>query len=987
MRFGVLYAIALFLSQSLPLVNAIYVDEAYSSDYHHALIGAPKPHTTFFHRPTAKSKGSILYSLSEEHFLGAVNPKDGSLVWRQQLAPASHNASREGFLATFDGFDLIISAVNGAIQAWDAADGRFAWEWRFSGKVKDLKTFGKYTKDVGIFVLTEEGNKGVVRKLSAETGSLVWHYKDRSHGDIPFQISLSSQHIYYVSLHSAVFQGYKIINHLLDPLTGESKSQITLNSEKELSREDPVYLDNVKSTSHLIIWTDRSYTSLKINPIGTKHVMSTPITSTSEMDVRSLNVFTVAITESRIHVLVHYETVDVHWAEIWYVDLDTISFQKVIDLPRIPDTGSFSSIRDDNDAYFVRNTMSEITLLSASAGKILESWPVSRKSNSGSNERDGIAHAISEVVPKGNLKFAVRSAQVFRSGDWELVRNGDLVWHRPESLVGVTAAAWADFPHQQDLARELATEGHAHVITAYIHRLERHLRDLKRTPNWAHGLYYRILNAIDGQSYVQQQDSSDNRFGFHKIIILATVSGRVAALNSGKNGAVIWSIQAVTVSEHTNWVVTGIEIENGIALVRAAGGEYLRIQVLTGEVLEHHPSGLTQPLMNSIPIFDRLGKKFFLPVNDDGSVGDVPQGCDPAPSIIATRDLDGIVRGWTLGAGVRPTTVWEFIPMPGEIICNVTFRPWHDPVASIGVALGNRNVLYKYLDRNAFLLCSIIPKTETAIFYLVDSTSGAILHVTKHSEVDLSKPVTSTISENWFAYSLFSNIAPSTSDADVQDRSLSNSYQLITSELFESQIPNDRGTLGDATFASSIYPDLHEVDGPVSAPYVLSQSYQIAGPISSMSTTSTLQGITPRSLLCVLPSLNAIIAIPRAMVDPRQPIGRDPTPAEIEEGLFSHTGLIDFEPKWVVSHMQEVLGVSEIITSPSLLESTSLVLAYGHLDIFGTRIAPIGGFDLLGKGFSKLQLMGTVSALMVATAVLGPMVSEHILRTKSLRHI
>lgn len=787
-----------------------------------------------------------------------------------------------------------------------------------------------------------------------------------------------------MSLHSAVLQGYKIRNYVLDPSTGESKSQITLSSEKELSRED---LDKVKSTSHLIVWTDRSYTSLKINPIGTKHVMNIPITSASETDIRSLNVYTVAITESRLHVLAHYEAADVHWAEIWYMNLDTRSIQKLLDLPRIPEAGSFSSIGEANDAYFVRNTKSEITLLSASAGKILESWPVLRKSNFGPNGHDTIAHAISEVVPKDNLNFAVRSAQVFRSGDWELVRNGEPVWQRPESLVGITAAAWADFPHQQDLARELATEGHAHVITAYVHRLERHLRDLKRTSSWARGLHYRILNAIDGRSSVQLQESSDDRFGFHKIILLATISGRVSALNSGKKGVVIWSIQAVTVSEHTSWDVTGIEIENGIALIRAADGEYLRIHVLTGEVLEHHLSSLTQPLMKPIPIFDHLGKKFFLPVNDDGSVGDIPRDCDPAPSIIATQDRDGNVRGWAIGAGERPTIVWEFIPMPGEIIYNVTFRPWHDPVASIGVALGNRNVLYKYLDRNAFLLCSIIPKSEAAIFYLVDASSGAILHVTKNSEVDLSKPITSTISENWLAYSLFSNTASSTSDADVQDRSLSSGYQLITSELFESQVPNDRGTLGDSTFASSIYPDPHEVDGPVNAPYVVSQSYRIPGPISSMSTTFTLQGITPRSLLCVLPSLSAIIAIPRAMVDPRQPIGRDPTTAESEEGLYSHSGLIEFEPRWVVSHMQEVRGVSKIITSPSLLESTSLVLAYGDLDIFGTRIAPIGGFDLLGKGFSKLQLVGTVSALVVATGVLGPMVSKHISCTQYFRCI
>lgn len=152
-------------------------------------------------------------------------------------------------------------------------------------------------------------------------------------------------------------------------------------------------------------------------------------------------------------------------------------------------------------------------------------------------------------------------------------------------------------------------------------------------------------------------------------------------------------------------------------------------------------------------------------------------------------------------------------------------------------------------------------------------------------------------------------------------------------------------------------------------------AFTIPGPISSMFVSSTTQGITPRTLLCVLPTHNAIMAIPRSVLDPRRPVGRDPTPAEAEEGLFRYAPFIDFEPKWFLNHKREVLGIQSIVTTPSRLESTTLLFAYGALDLFGTRVQPIGGFDVLGKGFGKLQLVGTVSAFAVGTAFLGPLVS------------
>ncbi|KAK6401170.1 hypothetical protein LTR95_019220 [Oleoguttula sp. CCFEE 5521] len=142
-----------------------------------------------------------------------------------------------------------------------------------------------------------------------------------------------------------------------------------------------------------------------------------------------------------------------------------------------------------------------------------------------------------------------------------------------------------------------------------------------------------------------------------------------------------------------------------------------------------------------------------------------------------------------------------------------------------------------------------------------------------------------------------------------------------------------------------------------------------------MSVTQTRQGITSRQLLAVLTDSNAIVGIPRGVIDPRRPVNREPTKDEQAEGLFRYTPVIDFDPKWYLNHRREVLGVKDVITSPAILESTSLVYAYG-LDVFGTRLNPSFNFDMLGKDFNKFQMLATVAALAVATFVVAPLVQR-----------
>jgi ER membrane protein complex subunit 1 len=69
------------------------------------------------------------------------------------------------------------------------------------------------------------------------------------------------------------------------------------------------------------------------------------------------------------------------------------------------------------------------------------------------------------------------------------------------------------------------------------------------------------------------------------------------------------------------------------------------------------------------------------------------------------------------------------------------------------------------------------------------------------------------------------------------------------------------------------------------------------------------------------------------------------------------------------------------MTSPALLESTSLVLGMG-VDLFFTRVSPSGEFDVLGEGFNKVQLLATIFALAIGLMVMKPLVRRKLLKQR-----
>jgi ER membrane protein complex subunit 1 len=925
MRFLLVAAASLLFGSS----NAIFADEAWSIDYHYALLGEPQQDTTFFHQPNPNSRASLLYTLSDRGALGAVNPRDGSIVWRHLLSQDGKNTS-SGFLRAAEGQDVVISGFGDEIAAWSAGDGRLGWSTNTKGLIEDVEILelkdslaAAGSKDI---ITITSGDSASVQRLDGTSGATRWQHKlDGS--DVPFQVSASSTEIFAIMLHKTMLGYYKIRVISIDSITGNKKDEYTLSSESELASPDTILSVGANSASPIIAWTDATFSTLKINIIGTKGISSFAIEKHGDKPVEKVQIQAPYHTNSLAHFLVHYETADSHWADVLHINLSKNKINKAYSLPNIAGKGAFATSVSDANVYFTRMTQDELMTVSSASHGVLGKWPVQGLGAAvGTAEIVTAVHATSELSIKADAVSAVRNAVLLSTGDWVLLRDGAAQWMRPEALADIRSATFVLPSAAEEFAQELEIEAHGNPVAAYVHRVKRHIHDLQLLPSLLASLPQRMISGFLGTSL--DGGISRDTFGFHQIIACATGNGRLVALDAGNPDRVMWSRKINDMKTGSDWNPRLSAQGDALVLEQDESSVQLAFNATNGQVLPAVPK-------SEVVV---AGPNVQYTIHDGG---------------LEAKRLD------TSNAG----TVWNFVATENEKILSLVPRPVNDPVASIGKVLGDRRVLYKYLDPNLALLVTTNDAAKSANFYVLDTVSGSILFSNAHTNIDLSFPVASVMSENWFAYSYTGEASESSPKG----------HQLVVGEMFESLVPNDRGSLQSQSNFSTLQSTTN--------PFTLAQTYQIPESVSKLSVTRTKQGITSRQLLAVIPASNAIVGIPYQVLDPRRPVGRDPTKDEQAEGLVRYSPVVEFDPKWYLNHQREVLGVDNIITSPALIESTSLVFAYG-LDVFGTRLAPSFSFDVLGRSFNKFQMLATVAALFVATIVVAPLVTRKRVDTR-----
>jgi ER membrane protein complex subunit 1 len=121
----------------------------------------------------------------------------------------------------------------------------------------------------------------------------------------------------------------------------------------------------------------------------------------------------------------------------------------------------------------------------------------------------------------------------------------------------------------------------------------------------------------------------------------------------------------------------------------------------------------------------------------------------------------------------------------------------------------------------------------------------------------------------------------------------------------------------------------------------------------------------------------SVVEMNWALLDPRRPVTG--TEKAREEGIIPYIPEIPLPHENTINYNQSVARIKGIHSSPSGLESTSLVIVYG-LDIFVTRVAPSKTFDLLKEDFDYFLITVVLIALTTASYV-----TRHLSSRKALK--
>lgn len=753
-------------------------------------------------------------------------------------------------------------------------------------------------------------------------------HADSQYSDELTFLSTSASGEYVVSVESASRdQPYNI---KVARVAADTLEEIALDGPTGIAFPKDLLYVGSNTDLPVIVWTNQLHNLLYINIVGTSSIATFDVEKSSEIDTIKIHAPTHSTRSA--HFLIQYQSDTSDWAEVFHVDSESSIVQKVFAVPAVAGRAAFSISTTESGIYFTRFTGNQISIFSSSSSKSIGDWSFPKVNNADEREEYFPVHAQSEVLVRNGGAPVIRSVVLLSNGDWTLIKNGEASWYRPESLAGIVAAEFVDLEEAQPLIHELEIEEQTNFISSFVHRLVRHVHTLSRLAVKLGGFKGMTMAEILAFGIGRKSDAETNRvFGFGKTVVVATENGRLIGLDTGNHGVPVFNIKAANLGADERWTA------------QAVGSISARLAEMSAIVVKDGIIGTTDPTISS---------NFTL----SASLKSTSNG----QTELTTYGIENeVLQGRRDGQ-----LTWQFVPQPSQRIHSVTASVKDEPVASIGKVLGDRRVLYKYQNPNAILVITTNGNAGTIAVHLLDATSGVVLYASQHGGVETSRPIAAVISENWFAYSF---------TTDSIDEAVSKGYQLVVSELYESELPNDRGPLGANASFSSLRPTVDATQP--SKPHVIRQIFHLPEEIGTMAVTQTSQGITSRDLLVGLPGTSAIVAIPRLAVDPRRLVGKDPTPGQMEEGLTRYSPMIDFDPKWHLTHRLEVMGVRKIIAAPATLESTSLVFAYG-VDVFGTRVAPSFAFDVLGGSFNKLQLVLTVVALTLGAFVVAPLVQR-----------
>ncbi|KAI8921424.1 hypothetical protein DFJ77DRAFT_163083 [Powellomyces hirtus] len=688
-----------------------------------------------------------------------------------------------------------------------------------------------------------------------------------------------------------------------------------------------------------------------------------------------------------------------------------------------PTESVFSSFKSEGAHYisYVRPSPSKkeikIDLLDATEMKLVDTFSVPFDEQiSGA-----IQKAFLDVAPSKDGKVpSFRIFAVTADGSIKLLNAGEVLWTREESLTEALAAEYVDLPERSLLSQDHDELDEQPQESASISPIERFLRRARTHVVKAAAYPQQLTKSIKSlitppESTRVRNDLYADFFGVRKLVVFASKTGKVVALDT-ESGQSVWEryfdgIQFRQIETVRSALVKYPPVIVLVGQNRQAQTVLLRINALTGEDFNDDGSSPREvfPAIRKViklPVEDAAGRTQLISLIGDNlkvhispssaAASDAFERFAPQYHVYLTEGVGSSqIDGYTTEKGtnnkyeLKPSWKLEF-PEGEKLAALGSPSPAGSAVASLGRVLGDRSVLYKYLNPNMLALATVkttgsFPTdsdfTSAVYTYLIDTVTGTVHYRSEHNGGGNIAPTVPSVfvvqKDNWAVLSYWNHgpeaalpqvEPPAPEEEVVTKKTVRKRKKKVSTEDNSATIPDAKGIeIVALEFFESSTPDQRVESDTFSSfqakrPHVIAQSYSFPKRISAIGTTTTGAGITTKEVLLGLED-GHLYGISKRLLDPRRPVGA-PTKDEKEEMLFPYRPTLDFNPKEVASYNLHVPKISHILSAATKMESTSLTIAWG-LDVFCGRRNPSKTFDVLSESFNYLALLATIAACLL----------------------
>ncbi|XP_017885451.1 ER membrane protein complex subunit 1 isoform X2 [Ceratina calcarata] len=879
--------------------NCLYEDQVGKFDWKQNYVGKIR----FAHFDTVSNTKKIIVA-TEENVIAAINLKSGQILWRRVLEKGEPGnilaigGIQDGELVTVNG------GVPAIVRAWDLATGNIIHEWPIAelnhGRIKDVKW---YIKDGVLYHILPTYNNGVeVTSYDAKTGDKL----NSRRISAPF-ITEETECVLAAPYLTCLEGDANLMLFQLHLFESNSQPQwLTINTIFGAGAQGPYKLSVVN---------------------GDYNVVS--VSADGGQRKRLLLVEEVAVPISR--------DIDGN-ANLYTINIDD---EKVL-LEATYNNGVTEILATE------LSTSNPIPTISMNVSHNVLFHPV----------------IMASTCLKQSKGITCRHLLSSKDHSVAMVGSNKLIWSREEALARIVGVEIVELP-MSDRDREIETEfdqKERNVLSMMLRRINSQLKQARTF------LQSMIIN-FKQQPSDQRMDLVRDKFGLHKMIVLVTAAGKLYGIETRK-GEIIWQLRVPGIrgfSEKEDGIVLYVQRSSRhfpyppqcalLAEDKNTGNAIVyTFNPITGQPLDGFvslPYRIKQSMLLHVPIEDFLRGIIILDTRDKVHI--YPERAKAVAAKLAkniyifTADKNsGVFSGYSLSYSTAEELiahkVWELLLSPrNQRITRVALKNPIERVHSQGRVLGDRSVLYKYINPN---LIAIVTEgvghaqKNTINLYLLDVVSGAMIFSIAHKRA--RGPVHTVHSENWIVYSYFNEKSRRTEIASL--------------ELYEGKVQSN------TTVFSSL--------ATAKLPIVERQAFIFPASIESMRETITEKGITSKHIIVALAN-GGVLELPWMMVDPRRPVN----PESREEGVIPYTPEIPIHMDATINYNQSVFRVAGVHTSPSGLESTCLVFVHG-LDLFYTRVAPSKTFDVLKEDFDYYLIVVVLAALVISSYIAKKLASQ-----------